>query len=174
MKIIIRVFLLCVLGFNSCKKDDSVSVEEEAKLPPTPAAIKKFSCNINGVLFETDSADYNPFYIDTAANFKILVCGAMIDTTYVGFGLTLQGISVSLPSSVLSYPVVSIDIDRTVNGVYYDSYMAISTNLQITSNDTINHKVSGIFSGIVVESSIQDTVHISNGKFTNLSYFLIY
>lgn len=160
--------------FNSCKKDNTQPVQEDevVSLTPTPAQ-KKFSCLIDGVLFETDSSNSNLFYIDSLVNSKILACGGMIGTTFVGFALSLQGVSLSLPSSAVNYPFATIDIAQDVNGVYYDTYSALSSTVQITSNDSINHKVSGIFSGVVVENSINDTVHITNGKFTNISYTLI-
>lgn len=159
---------------NACKKDNTQPVQEDQVVSPTPTpSQKKFSCLIDGVLFETDSSDSNILYIDSLANSKILACGGMLGTTFVGLGMSIQGVSLSLPTSAVNYPTAYIDIDRIVNGVYYDTYIALSSSVQITSNDSVNRKVSGIFSGIVVENSIHDTVQITNGKFINLSYLLL-
>jgi hypothetical protein len=169
--LIIVLFALC-----ACKKDSTTqeTIEEENNPPPVTISLKKISCNLNGTLFETDSVASNPYYIDTIANFKILSCGGIKNTTYIGFAIGFPGISMALPFTILGYPNASVHLHRIVNNVYYDTYVDISTTLQITSNDTVNHKVSGVFSGIVVENTIHDTVHITNGKFTNLSYFLVY
>lgn len=171
-KIIIMGFILI---FCACKKDEqNPASSEDAKIPPSTAALKKFSCNLNGTLFNTDSADNNPFYIDTLSNFKILVCGGIIDSNFVGFGFTFPGINLSLPTTLMSYPTASVELSRTVAGVYYDNYVAFAASVQITAHDSISHKVSGTFSGTLVEPTIHDTVIITNGKFVGLSYFLVY
>ena len=66
-------FMILSIIFNSCKKDNTQPVQEDEVVSPTPTpAQKKFSCLIDGVLFETDSSNSNLFYIDSLVNSKIL------------------------------------------------------------------------------------------------------
>ena len=51
-----------------------------------------------------------------------------------------------------------------------NNYLPIAASFKITTLDTAAKKISGEFSGTVVEAIAGDTIVISNGTFTNLIY----
>ncbi len=166
----IKVLILFATLWTSCQRENMDDEEEHAA--NISNTTKRFMCNINGTLFETDSTDYSVLNIDSIAQFKVLVCQGFIDSTFISIGFTQPGISLNLPFTPQTFPLSYLGVSKVVNGVYYDTYQPISANLQFTNNDSINNLVSGVFSGTVVENTIHDTVIITYGKFTNVKYHI--
>ena len=169
---ILLLFILFTI-IISCKKDNPASTIEE-KVQTSAVAQKKFSCNINGVLFETDST-LGLYYIDTLGKLKIFEASGYDypDSTFIG----VSYIDSTLFQHIPLYDTIKLDhanfqMDRYKNGVYIDNYWGYSGYLYLTAHDTINHLVSGKFDCWLTTTTINDTVHITNGRFTNMHYDL--
>ncbi|HRH01816.1 MAG TPA: hypothetical protein PK809_02990 [Bacteroidia bacterium] len=138
---------------------------------PVASAQKKFSCLINGNTFETDSAQAF-YFIDSLNHSKFMGIDGIdfADTTSVTVGFIDSTIQEKINlNDTIYFDKASALMIKQNNGVslYYDGY---SGYLIFTALDTINNFVSGKFKCSLVELSVNDTVHITNGRFQNVHY----
>lgn len=153
--------------FTSCEKDESPS----GYFPP--AGQPSFTFTMNGVNIQADSA--NAYYlIDTSMGIPLRIFSiiSFFDDQILspGFVDTIN----SLDFSGVNYQDIMIanlsyeaDAD-TINLLF--GYHEISAAFAVTHADSVNQLISGTFSGVVVNDSLNDTLNITNGVYTNIKY----
>ncbi|MBK9478543.1 MAG: hypothetical protein KA450_10895 [Bacteroidia bacterium] len=171
MKHYLYFLLLLTIVSNSCKKDKTEPMESPIAENPVTSTQKKFLCLIDGILFETDSS-IAMYYIDSLNNSKFMGINGidLADTTSVTLSFIDSTIhkKINLNDTIFFDKASALMIKQN-NGVTlnYDGY---SGYLIFTALDTINNFVSGKFKCSLVELSVNDTVHITNGRFQNVHY----
>lgn len=157
----IAILIVVMLFIVACKKDDSNPASSQSNSMPS------FSAKINGssyiasstfCLLEVDSfLQFRAFIIQgyhqseqLSVVFMDSILTEVIDstTTNGGFGLSLQ----------------------YVDTLSINAYSMITSTLDFSKFDTTTKKTSGTFSGILVGSSPADTLYVTDGQFTEVTY----
>ena len=142
-KFTVLALLVCV--FASCKKDDNTSNNNSS----TP---RSFTCTINGVVFDADSAWYNNFNAGATNIFAVKGTGA--SQQYFEINLNAQtATTYAIPANALTY------LTNTT------MYVGTTGSFSIGTYDMTNRKISGTFTGVTAGA-----VNITGGTFTNLPY----
>lgn len=165
--------LFCFLLF-ACKKEENEKTPITSTTPTPPASTFKFSCKVNGVDWGTDST-YNQYLFETSGNYRVLTCGGFdstkaVTTSWISMGV--GSMAVAMDTSLMPSPGLIL-YEGYKNGVWLDEYFPISGKLHFTAFDSIAHTISGTFESIQVEPNINDTIILTNGVFTGLSFDVI-
>ena len=158
------MLLFAMLAICGCSKDD-----DDDKAGGNPAGSQKaFSLLRDGVLFETDSV-YAFFHIDNDMHLRFVDISGYIGEEYFAVSLLDTNLTeyidfVNTPSgwggAILSYENYPADI-------YYSDDDA---ELTYTAQDTVLNKISGVFSGMLIDQLTQDSFPVTNGRFTDIIY----
>jgi hypothetical protein len=161
MKRISILTAFIILSVFACKKDDSNPASYQNNSMPG------FSAKINGIPYIA-STTFCMLVVDSFLQFRAFdiqgyyqsemlsivfldtILTEVIDSTTTdgGFGLSLQ-------------------YEDTLSS---NAYNMITANLDFSKFDTTTKKTSGTFNGIIVGISPSDTLHITDGQFTDVTY----
>jgi hypothetical protein len=166
--------LLFVALFFSCKKEENEKIPDTSNTPTPPISTFKFSCKVNGVNWGTDST-FNQYFFDTGLGIRHMICigfdsSRSVSVNWASPGLGTMYVSLnnnSVPDSAL------VLYEGWKNGVYLDEYYPISGHLHFTAYDSIAKTISGTFESILIELNVNDTVILTNGVFSGLSFDVI-
>ncbi len=168
MRTILTLLMLVVFLIGCNKSEDN--------LPSTTTVYNpswSFSAKVNGVLIYADSAR-GYIYIDTTHSFPVraFIIDAYGDGKSIvpGFG---DGIN-STTLTTLNYTTSAFGIGAQFQ--YYPLNDSINTfdfleaSFRISVVDTVQKKISGDFSGILIGDVSGDTIKITEGNFRNIIY----
>jgi hypothetical protein len=151
--------LLCVLIFSSCKKETNLTPNSLFNIPPSLPP--NFQADLNGAAF----------------NFNILTS---IESN--GF-LNIEGVKDSIKLTIVTSSTspgtykseyngvnnVNLSVYEGVKRTYSSAFVPIpNMEIIISSFDAATNTISGTFSGIIQDIDTQDSIQVTNGKFTNL------
>lgn len=160
LKYIIILFVLL-----SCKKE-----QETSSAPNTSSA--NFSAKINGTLTQF-------FTGSTSAELYVVNGDTAHRSFYISGFSTNARLTVSIQDTIYSafFPLTVYDSIQHGAEITYSippftsiQYHAIEAYVQLQTTDLFNRKMSGLFHGVLVSSSLEDTLVISDGAFNDIHY----
>ncbi len=162
--------LIIILFLFSCKKSVDNSPSSSSATPTSSAS---FSAKINGILMNAQSAS-GLLQIDTSSGIprrSFIIFGA-----YQNFGIYPGFVDLINCTSLV--PSNYTDQSSGAVMLYYmpsdtlHQIMPTFSSFKINSVDTVIKKMSGTFSGTMVNSGTGDSVVITNGVFSNVPYLI--
>jgi hypothetical protein len=164
----ILIPLLLLINLISCNKaDDTDSTMQPSVTQPQ----SHFQATVNGTVMHADSAR-GYMFVDTTAfpfpwrGFDVVGWKQGIIKVVAGYGDTIN----SWNPSIVNLDSLQAGAAIGYNDFSNNDYEPLAGEFEITSVDTVNHLVSGTFSGINVGDISHDTIVITNGSFTNIIY----
>ncbi len=153
----LSLLLFVLITLNSCKEDT-----------PQPFSQVYFSCKIDGVPFNPEyKTDFGYRSIDANKSGNSLLISADGIESGIGIGISNDRIEKNIP--------YKLHINSSLNSAIFkknrfstESYITDSINIGyiiFTELDTINNIIVGTFYFDAYDSTKNDTVHITDGKF---------
>ena len=149
MKRLITI-IAAILFFIGCTKD-----EEGKIIWPT------MSAEIDGV--EWNSATR----VSVLEEGKFIITGTSLDGK--SLSITVLGTTEGLYQLNLTSAQVAAVYKESINMTTEDAYVSVTGEVELTDVNTSSKKVSGTFSFVVVRN-LTNTINITEGEFTNLTY----
>lgn len=171
------------LGFSACKKKDETPAPVATTTTTTPPA-----ATLNGSMTaKIDGADWTSIknsgmvMTDQANSASALVLNGETATTFFALGIDFPTSSSTLiagnhDQNGSKDDVVFTYATKTSGGGTVSQHIVDKGNFNITSVDNANKKVSGTFDFVLHKigaSTAADTMHITNGVFTGISYTIV-
>ena len=128
-----------------------------------------YSFKVNGTTFT--GTTYNAWYASYSYSFvSALYIGPMVNANYIQIDWSADDYITTGTYYTDSNYANNYNFGLTyINGT--TDYPSVSGTIKVTQLDLVNHKVSGTFSFVGVNLNIAtDTVRVTNGTFTNLTY----
>lgn len=144
------IIIVAVLFFIGCTKD-----EEGKIIWPAMSAV------IDGV--EWNSATR----VNVLEEGKFIITGTSLDGK--SLSITIFGSAEGVYELNLTSTKVAAVYKESINMTTEDAYISVSGEVELTEVDTSRKKISGTFSFIVVRN-LTNTINITEGEFTNLTY----
>lgn len=160
-------FIFCI----GCQKNDDNSFGAASTSASSPAS---FSAKIDGMVMTADSVK-GYLFIDSV-NWNITLRSFAISgyfqdmVLYPGFTDTLNTSLVQAINYNTAGWLTEVSLDYGLVSDTVNEYNSISAAFNITASDPVLKKVSGTFSGQVVGDVTGDTVNVTDGVFTNVTY----
>ncbi|UCH15086.1 MAG: hypothetical protein JSV22_03750 [Bacteroidales bacterium] len=140
------------------------------------AALFLFSCSKDeegNIIWPAMSAVIDGVEWNSATRVSVLEEGKFIIT---GTSLNGESLSITVLGSAegvyqlnLSSAKVAAVYKESINVTTEDTYVSVTGEVELTDVDTSRKKISGTFSFVVLRK-LTETINITDGEFTNLTY----